>query len=188
MDLGICSLGGGGGGGGSSQDVSTNLNEMMSSIITASTSMVKSNKSTSNLSSFNSLRTVTESQSTTSSTSDVIRNLSTTNIAMYYFHTMYKRYDCDYYIKNISQNPFITYIPRLNPASHKRFLPHLFNQKSALDTLDKVSKMSPQVIPYAFSPLVSTGIMDGNLIGEGGLIDDTNGLPVSTGGNTVGTK
>jgi len=188
LDLGICSFGGGGGGGGSSQDVSAHLNDMMSSIITASTSMVKNNKSTSNLSSFNSLRTTTETQSTTNSTSDTIRNLSTTNIAMYYFHTMYKRYDCDYFIKNISQNPFITYIPRLHPALHKRFMSHLNNQKSTLDTLDKVSKMSPQIIPFAFSPLVSTGLIGTNgLIGEGGL-SDNNTLPISTGGNIFGTK
>jgi hypothetical protein len=163
VDLGICSFGGGGGG--SSQDIASSFHEVMSNIITTSATKVKNNKTISALSTFNSLRTTTETQSNTSATVDVIENKSTTRIARFYFHTMYKRYTCTQFIKNISINRFLSNITSMRPLFNRTLLPHAINQSAELETIRRLNGTGITVNSENLTNILGPS----GLIGEGGL-------------------
>jgi hypothetical protein len=163
VDFGICSIGGGGGG--SSQDIASSFHEVMSNIITTSATKVKNNKTISALSTFNSLRTTTETQSNTSATVDVIENKSTTRIARFYFHTMYKRYTCTQFIKNISINRFLSNITSMRPLFNRTLLPHAINQSAELETIRRLNGTGITVNSENLTNILGPS----GLIGEGGL-------------------
>ena len=115
VDLGMFgSYGASGGGGGT--DAHTDFTETFESCITNSVSRVKNNKASSNMSAFNSLHNTTTTNTTSSDSVDVITNLSNNKIAVYYFYTMYKRYQSRLYIKRAKRNWVTQSIVSMNPA------------------------------------------------------------------------
>ena len=97
----ICSFGASGGGGQTFNDVSTSLSETISTCVNTASNYTKQQKSKWNLSSFDSLRTSSVVNINDKSVVTSIDKLSKTKIAVYYYHTIYKEYECVTVLKRV---------------------------------------------------------------------------------------